>query len=75
VYTGNERFAGTDSSVYIRLFNSEGEGTSEAKLTHYNWIPNNDDFPVRNLFEMGARERFGIQTEYIGSVSKIQVRF
>lgn len=75
VYTGNERFAGTDTNVYIRLFNSEGESTSENQLTHYNWMPDNNDFPIRNLFEKGARERFRIRTEYIGSVSKIQVRF
>jgi len=38
-------------------------------------MPDNNDFPIRNLFEKGARERFRIRTEYIGSVSKIQVRF
>jgi hypothetical protein len=75
VYTGNQRYAGTDSNVYIRLFNSEGDSTSEAQLTHYNWMPDNNDFPIRNLFEMGAKERFRIKTEYIGSVSKIEVRF
>jgi len=74
VYTGNERFAGTDSNVYIRLFNSEGESTSEVQLTHHNWIPENNDFPIRNLFEVGARERFNIRTEYIGSAAKIQIR-
>ncbi len=74
VHTGNERFAGTDSNVYIRLFNEEGDSTSEIQLTHYNWLPNNNDFPIRNLFETGAKERFRIQTEYIGSVAKIDVR-
>jgi len=74
VYTGNERFAGTDSNVYISLYNEEGESTSEAQLTHSNWLPEKNEFPVRNLFETGARERFQIRTEYIGSVSKIQVR-
>jgi len=38
-------------------------------------MPDNKDFPIRNLFEMGAKERFRIKTEYIGSVSKIEVRF
>ena len=74
VYTGNERFAGTDSNVYIRLYNEEGDSTSEVQLTHYNWLPEKSDFPLRNLFEVGARERFRIQTEFIGEVSKIQVR-
>ncbi len=75
VYTGNERFAGTDSNVYIRLHNEDGESTSEMQLTHYNWLPEKNDFPVRNLFETGARERFRIRTEYIGSVAKIQVSY
>jgi hypothetical protein len=75
VYTGDQRFAGTDSNVYIRLFNSDGESTSESQLTHSNWMPDDKDFPIRNLFEMGARERFRLRTEYIGSVAKIQVRF
>ena len=75
VYTGKERYAGTDSNVYIRLFNSEGESTSEYQLTHHNWMPDNNEFPVRNLFEIGAKERFLIRTEDIGSVAEIQVRF
>jgi hypothetical protein len=75
VYTGDQRFAGTDSNVYIRLFNSDGESTSESQLTHSNWMPDDNDFPIRNLFEIGARERFRIRTEYMGSVAKIQVRF
>lgn len=74
VYTGNERFAGTDSNVYITLFNEDGDSTSDIQLTHYNWQPDNADFPIRNLFETGARERFRIQTEAMGSVVKIQVR-
>jgi len=75
VHTGTARYAGTDSNVYIRLFNSEGDSTSEAQLTHYNWMPDNNQFPIRNLFEAGAKERFQIRTEYIGFVSKIEVRF
>ncbi|CAF0867269.1 unnamed protein product [Adineta steineri] len=71
VYTGTERFAGTDSNVYIRLFNSQGESTSEYQLTHNNWMPEHE-FPVRNLFERGARERFEIKTEDIKTVAKIQ---
>ena len=74
VYTGTERFSGTDSNVYIRLFHGENEHTSEIQLTHYNWLPDTKDFPIRNLFETGARERFLIQTENIGSVTKIEVR-
>ena len=73
VYTGTKRFAGTDSNVYITLFNEEGDSTSDIQLTHYNWQPENADFPIRNLFEAGARERFRIQTESIRSVTKIQV--
>jgi hypothetical protein len=75
VYTGNERFAGTDSNVYIRLSNSEGGNTNEYQLTHSNWMPEKNEFPVRNLFETGARERFLIQTDAIGDVASIQVRF
>lgn len=75
VYTGKERFSGTDANVYIRLFNPKGESTSEAQLTHYNWMPDYNEIPFRNLFEVGARERFEIKTEYIGNVSKIHVRF
>ena len=74
VYTGTERFAGTDSNVYITLFNEVGDSTSEIQLTHYNWQPEDTDFPIRNLFETGARERFRIQTEVMRSVGKIQVR-
>jgi hypothetical protein len=73
VHTGNERYAGTDSNVYIRLFNSEGESTREYQLTHSNWMPQNNEFPVRNLFEIGAHEQFRIRTEDIGPVDKIQV--
>ncbi|CAF2380146.1 unnamed protein product [Rotaria sp. Silwood2] len=74
IYTGNERFAGTDSNIYIRLFNSKDESTGEYQLTHSNWIPDTNDFPLRNLFEMGAVERFRIRTEDIGSVAKIHIR-
>ncbi len=38
-------------------------------------MPEKNAFPVRNLFEMGAREQFRIRTEDIQSVAKIQVRF
>lgn len=73
VHTGKERFGGTDSNVFIRLFNSRNEQTSEYQLSHYNWQPSVDDFPLRNLFEIGALDRFRILTEDIGSVSKIHV--
>ncbi|CAF0720297.1 unnamed protein product [Rotaria sordida] len=74
VHTGNERFAGTDSNIYIRLFNAKDESTGEYQLTHSNWVPDSNDFPLRNLFEMGAHERFRIRTEDIGSVAKIHIR-
>ncbi|CAF0758647.1 unnamed protein product [Rotaria sp. Silwood1] len=74
VYTGNERFAGTDSNIYIRLFNSKDESTGEYQLTHSNWVPDSNDFLLRNLFETGAQERFRIRTEDIGSVAKIHIR-
>ena len=74
VYTGNERFAGTDSNVYIRLLNAQDEETSEDQLTHSNLKFEPGEFPVRNLFEMGSRDRFVIETEDIGAVVKIHVR-
>ena len=73
VYTGDKRFAGTDSNVYIRLFNSRNESTSEYQLTHHNWIPERNAFPFRNLFEMNAKERFHIRTQDITSIAKIYV--
>ena len=73
VHTGKQRFGGTDSNVFIRLFNSRNEQTSEYQLSHYNWQPAGDEFPLRNLFEIGALDRFRIRTEDIGSVSKIHV--
>lgn len=75
VYTANEQFAGTDTNVYIRLFNSKDESTDEYQLTHANWLPQSHEIPIRNLFEMGAHERFSIRTEDIGSVAKIKVSF
>lgn len=75
LYTGTERFSGTDSNVYIRLINEKDESTSEVQLTHHNWLPDNKDFPIRNLFESGARERFHIETGDIGSLAKIKVRY
>ena len=74
VSTGNERFAGTDSKVYIRLLNAQDEETGEYQLTHSNSKFEPGDFPMRNLFEMGSHDRFVIKTEDIGAVVKIHVR-
>ncbi|UJR35600.1 hypothetical protein I4U23_028351 [Adineta vaga] len=74
VYTGKRRFAGTDSNVYIRLTNAQGKDTKEYQLTHYNWIPEKNGFPLRNLFEMGAKDRFRIWTDDLKSISKILIR-
>jgi hypothetical protein len=74
VHTGNERFSGTDSNVFIRLFTSKRDRTDEYQLTHENWIIGNTDFPIRNLFETGAHDRFRIVTKDIGFIEKIQVR-
>lgn len=75
VYTGKERFSGTDSNIFIRLFNTKYGYTPEYKLTHENSIiPNNRIF-LKNLFESGERDRFRIFTDQIGSVEKIYVRY
>ncbi|CAF2374033.1 unnamed protein product [Rotaria sp. Silwood2] len=74
VYTGNERFAGTDSNIFLRLFNSKYGYTSEYKLTHENWIVGNTIFPLRNLFEHGEHDRFRIFTDKLGFVEKVHVR-
>ncbi|CAF3346071.1 unnamed protein product [Rotaria socialis] len=74
VYTANEQYAGTDANVYIRLFNPKHESTGEYQLTHSNWQPEPHELPFRNLFEIGAVERFRIRTEDIGAVAKIEIR-
>ncbi len=74
VYTGNERFAGTDSNVFIRLYNSEHGYSHEYELTHDNWIFGRYEFPLKNLFEYGAHDRFRIFTEKIATVKMIHVR-
>ena len=73
VYTGRRRFAGTDSNVYISLINSKKTNSKEQQLTHYNWIPEKNVFPIRNLFEMGAKDRFRIWTGNLGTIDKILV--
>ncbi|CAF0979138.1 unnamed protein product [Rotaria magnacalcarata] len=74
VHTANEQYAGTDANVYIRLFNPKHESTGEYQLTHSNWQPEPHELPFRNLFEIGAVERFRIRTEDIGAVAKIEIR-
>jgi hypothetical protein len=74
VYTGTERFAGTDSNIYIRLFNSEFGYTPEYELTHDNWIIGSNAFPLKNLFEYGEHDRFRISIEKFESIQKIYVR-
>lgn len=74
VYTGKRRFAGTDSNVYIKLINSKKPDSKEQQLTHHNWIPEKNVFPVRNLFEMGAKDQFRIWTGNIETIDKILVR-
>ncbi|CAF0866123.1 unnamed protein product [Adineta ricciae] len=74
VYTGRRRFAGTDSNVYISLINSKKTNSKEQQLTHYNWIPEKNVFPVRNLFEMGAKDRFRIWTGNLETIDKILIR-
>jgi hypothetical protein len=73
VYTGTERFAGTDSNVYIRLFNLKNNFTSEYELTHENWIIGNDVFPLKNLFEYGEHDRFRISIAKFESIKTIHV--
>ena len=75
VHTANEQYAGTDANVYIRLFNPKHESTGEYQLTHSNSEPGPNGFRFRNLFEMGAVERFRIRTEDIGAVAKIEVSY
>jgi len=74
VYTGTEPYAGTDSSVFIRLFNSKYGYTVEYELTHDNWIIGNALFPFKNLFESGGHDRFRLYTEKLEFIEKIYVR-
>ncbi len=74
VYTGTERFAGTDSSIFIRLFNSKFGYTREYELTNENWIIGDKLFPLKNLFEYGGHDRFRINVGKLGFVEKIHVR-
>jgi hypothetical protein len=74
VYTGTERFAGTDSSIFIRLFNSEHGYTPEHELTHENWVIGDKTFPLKNLFESGEHDKFRINTEKLRYVEKLYVR-
>lgn len=73
MHTGRKRYAGTDSNVYIRLFDPRDVSSREYHLTHRNWIPENNAILIRNLFEMGAHDRFHIRTEGIKTVAKITV--
>jgi hypothetical protein len=73
VQTGKEKFSGTDSNVFIRLFDDKNQSTNEYQLTHYNWKPEADEFPIRNLFETNARDQFIIKTEDISMITKIYV--
>jgi hypothetical protein len=74
VYTGTERYAGTDSNIFLRLFNSKIGYTNEYELTHENWLIGNALFPFKNLFEHGAHDRFRIATEKFEFIEKIHVR-
>ncbi len=74
VHTGTERFAGTDSSVFIRMFNSNYGYTQEYELTHDNWLYGTALFPFKDLFEHGGHDRFRISTQKFGFVEKIHVR-
>jgi hypothetical protein len=75
VYTGTERFAGTDSNIFIRLFNSKFGYTAEYELSSENWIIGDKLFPLKNLFESGGHDRFRIVTEKFEFVEKIHVRY
>ncbi|CAF1368122.1 unnamed protein product [Rotaria magnacalcarata] len=74
VYTGTERFSGTDSNIFLRLFNSKYGYTNEYKLTHENVLIGKNIFPLKNLFEYGEHDRFRIFTDELGSIEKILVR-
>ena len=74
VYTGTERFAGTDANVFIRMYNSIHGYTNEYELTHENWLIGDALFPFKNLFENGAHDRFQVSTGRFEYVEKIHVR-
>ena len=74
VYTGTERFAGTDSTIFIRMYNSIHGYTHEYELTHENWLYGSALFQFKDLFEKGGHDRFRISTEKFGLVEKIHVR-
>ncbi|CAF2077878.1 unnamed protein product [Rotaria magnacalcarata] len=74
VYTGTESFSGTDSNIFLRLFNSKYGYTNEYKLTHENVLIGKNIFPLKNLFEYGEHNRFRIFTDELGSIEKILVR-
>ncbi|CAF3341956.1 unnamed protein product [Rotaria socialis] len=74
VYTGTERFSGTDSNIFLRLFISKYGYTNEYKLTHENVLAGKNIFPLKNLFEYGEHDRFRIFTDELESIEKILVR-
>lgn len=74
VKTGDERFSGTDSNVYLRLIYGNDEKTNEYHLTHSKVKDHQTEFLVRNLFETGALDSFQIEIEpTIDNLKQIQV--
>jgi hypothetical protein len=64
VFTGDKRGAGTDAQVYITLFGSNGKQTQKIHLKDSN---------NKNPFELKQTDKFTVQGEYIGELTKLRV--
>jgi hypothetical protein len=64
VFTGDKRGAGTDAQVYITLFGSNGKQTQKIHLKDSN---------NKNPFEQKETDKFTVQGEYIGELTKLRI--
>ncbi|CAF4946846.1 unnamed protein product, partial [Rotaria sp. Silwood1] len=64
VNTGNKRYSGTDSQVYITLFGNNGKQTGKIHLKNSN---------NKDPFKRNQADKFRVQGEYIGELIKLRI--
>jgi hypothetical protein len=64
VITGDKRGAGTDSQVYITLFGNNGKQTQKIHLKDSN---------NHNPFEKSQTDKFTVNCDYIGDLTKLRI--
>jgi hypothetical protein len=65
VITGDKRGAGTDSQVYVTLFGNRGKQTQDIHLKDSN---------NHNPFEKGQTDKFTVNCDYIGELTKLRIQ-